>query len=284
MLLNLGYQINDIFAKMGTRLCKGMVSVIRILVAGYKGKMGQQTVTMILEHKDFELVGVYDPHSTDSSLVTGGIEVPVYSQLTAIPDRCADIWVDFTSPAAVYENAKAALVKKIHPLIGTTGLSDDQITKLQGIAQASDISGLIVPNFGISAVLLMEFAQQAAKYLPDVEIIEMHHDQKVDAPSGTALNTAKKISEVRQSHHQGAPNEKEILKGVRGGEYDGIRLHAVRLPGYVAHEQVLFGGPGEALTIRQDSFDRASFMTGVALAIEKIQTISGLRVGLENVL
>ena len=130
-----------------------MVSVIRILVAGYKGKMGQQTVTMILEHKDCELVGVYDPHSADSSLVTGGIEVPVYSQLTAIPDRCADIWVDFTSPAAVYENAKAALVKKIHPLIGTTGLSDDQITKLQGIAQASDISGLIVPNFGISAVL-----------------------------------------------------------------------------------------------------------------------------------
>lgn len=258
--------------------------MIKILVAGYKGKMGQQTVSLILEHEGFELVGVYDPHTSDSLLDKGESQIPAYSKLSAIPNECADVWIDFTSPQAVYENVRAALAKKIHPLIGTTGLSDEQITELQGIAQEISVSGLIVPNFGISAVLLMQFAQQAAKYLPDVEIIEMHHDQKADAPSGTAINTAKRIAEVRKSHHQGNPNEKETIRGVRGGEYDGIRLHAVRLPGYVAHEQVLFGGPGEALTIRQDSFDRASFMTGVALAIEKIDTVSGLRVGLENIL
>lgn len=261
-----------------------MVSVIKILVAGYKGKMGQQTVSMILKHENFELVGVYDPHSLEDSLIKEELKIPVYHDLTTIPAKYADIWVDFTSPRSVYENVKAALQKEIHPLIGTTGLSDAQITDLQSIADKKDISGLIVPNFGISAVLLMQFAQQAAKYFPDTEIIEMHHDQKQDAPSGTAISTAKKISEVRRSHRQGNPNEKETISGSRGGEYDGIRLHAVRLPGYVAHEQVLFGAPGEALTIRQDSFDRASFMTGVALAIEKINQVSGLKVGLENIL
>lgn len=130
----------------------------------------------------------------------------------------------------------------------------------------------------------MQFAQQAAKYLPDVEIIEMHHDKKLDAPSGTALNTAKLISEVRKQKIQGNPEEKESLIGARGADYEGMRIHSVRLPGYVAHEQVLFGGQGEALTIRQDSFDRISFMSGVAVAVKKIRDYDELLVGLENLL
>ena len=146
------------------------------------------------------------------------------------------------------------------------------------------VVGLIAPNFGISAVLLMQFAKQAAKYMPDVEIIEMHHDNKLDAPSGTAINTAKLIAEVREEHQQGNPEETESLDGARGANYEGMHIHSVRLPGYVAHEQVLFGSKGEALTIRQDSFDRESFMTGVALAVEKIGDYNELMVGLENLL
>ncbi len=267
-----------------TRLCKGMVAVIKVLVAGFNGKMGQQTVSMVLKQDDFQLVGVYDPHSSEDSLTAEDAEIKVYHKLSEIPDGLADVWIDFTSPAAVYENVKGALAKHIHPLVGTTGLTDGQTDELQGLARDTKTGGLIVPNFGISAVLLMQFAQQAAKYMPDVEIIEMHHDQKLDAPSGTAINTAKKITEVREKHRQGNPKEEETIPGVRGGDYDGIRIHAVRLPGYVAHEQVLFGGPGEALTIRQDSFDRASFMTGVKLAVKKIKTVTGLKVGLENIL
>ncbi|GBG94865.1 4-hydroxy-tetrahydrodipicolinate reductase [Ligilactobacillus salitolerans] len=255
--------------------------MIKVLVAGFKGKMGQQTVKMVLEHEGFELVGVYDPHAAEEKLENNTI---VYHDLTKIPHKCADVWVDFTSPRSVYENVQAALTKEIHPLVGTTGLTDAQVENLQHLSAQQKTGGLIVPNFGISAVLLMQFAQQAAKYLPDVEIIEMHHDQKVDAPSGTALNTAKKIAEVRQKRQQGNPQETETLPGVRGADYEGMRIHAVRLPGYVAHEQVLFGGTGEALTIRQDSFDRSSFMTGVALAIKKISGLSGLEIGLENIL
>ena len=168
--------------------------------------------------------------------------------------------------------------------MGTTGLKDEQIVELKEIAAKNGIGGLIAPNFGISAVLLIQFAKQAAKYMPDVEIIEMHHDNKLDAPSGTAINTVKLIAEVREEHQQGNPEETESLDGARGANYEGMHIHSVRLPGYVAHEQVLFGSKGEALTIRQDSFDRESFMTGVALAVEKIGDYNELMVGLENLL
>lgn len=135
----------------------------------------------------------------------------------------------------------------------------------------------------MSAVLLMKFAKEAAKYFPDVEIIEMHHADKKDAPSGTALSTAKLIAENRPEHET-APEEVESLRNVRGGDYQGIKIHSVRLPGYIAHEQVLFGGNGEALTIRQDSFDRESFMSGVKVALEKVSALNELVIGLENIL
>ncbi len=151
------------------------------------------------------------------------------------------------------------------------------------LSEEKQVGGLIAANFGMSAVLLMKFAQEAAKYFPDVEIIEMHHGDKKDAPSGTALSTAKLIDQVRPAHETN-PDETESLTGARGGDYHGIKIHAVRLPGYIAHEQVLFGGDGEALTIRQDSFDRQSFMNGVKVALEKVDGLSKLVIGLENIL
>ncbi|GAJ25528.1 dihydrodipicolinate reductase [Liquorilactobacillus sucicola DSM 21376 = JCM 15457] len=262
--------------------------MVKVIVAGFKGRMGNTTTHMVIEHKNFELVGVFDPRATEKLLSESnefsGLDVPVASKLEDIDTNSADVWVDFTSPSSVYGNVKFAIEHGISPVVGTTGMTDDQVAELQKIALTKKIGGLIAPNFGISAVLLMQFAQQAAKYFPNVEIIEMHHDNKLDAPSGTAINTAKLIAEVRTPKEQGNPEEKETLAGARGANYEGMHIHSVRLPGYVAHEQVLFGSEGEALTIRQDSFDRSSFMSGVAVAIEKIQDHDELLVGLEHIL
>ncbi len=207
----------------------------------------------------------------------------IYQSLAEIPDLAADIWIDFTTPKAVYDNVKFALEHHISPVVGTTGMSDEQEAELIKISQKEKVGGLIAPNFGMSAVLLMKFAKEAAKYFPDAEIFEMHHADKKDAPSGTALATAKMIAQNRPEHET-APDEIETLENVRGGDYQGIKIHSVRLPGYIAHEQVLFGGPGEALTIRQDSFDRESFMGGVKVALEKVDQLDELVVGLENIL
>lgn len=257
----------------------------KVLVAGFTGAMGQKAVRLVQESDGYELVagfaaGLKSKAPKDYGLPAG---VAIYGDLNEIQTD-ADIWIDFTLPSAVYANTKFAIEHGIHPVIGTTGLTDEQVSELQSLASAKHLGGLIAPNFGMSAVLLMKFAKEAAKYFPDVEIIEMHHDNKADAPSGTALSTAKLIDEVRPEHEQGNPNETKSLPGVRGGDYHGIHIHAVRLPGYVAHEQVLFGGPGEALTIRQDSFDRQSFMGGVKVAMNHVLGLKDLVVGLENVL
>lgn len=256
----------------------------KVLVAGFTGAMGQKAVNLVNSLDNFELVAGMLPTATNDpqkyNLPAGA---KIYQSLAEIPDLAADIWIDFTTPKAVYDNVKFALEHHISPVVGTTGMSDEQEAELIKISQKEKVGGLIAPNFGMSAVLLMKFAKEAAKYFPDAEIIEMHHADKKDAPSGTALATAKMIAENRPEHET-APDEVETLENVRGGDYQGIKIHSVRLPGYIAHEQVLFGGPGEALTIRQDSFDRESFMGGVKVALEKVDQLDELVVGLENIL
>lgn len=256
----------------------------KVLVAGFTGAMGQKAVNLVNSLDNFELVAGMSPTATNDpqkyNLPAGA---KIYQSLAEIPDVAADIWIDFTTPKAVYNNVKFALEHHISPVVGTTGMSDEQEVELIKISQKEKVGGLIAPNFGMSAVLLMKFAKEAAQYFPDAEIIEMHHADKKDAPSGTALATAKMIAENRPEHET-APDEVETLENVRGGDYQGIKIHSVRLPGYIAHEQVLFGGPGEALTIRQDSFDRESFMGGVKVALEKVDQLDELVVGLENIL
>lgn len=256
----------------------------KVLVAGFTGAMGQKAVNLVNSLDNFELVAGMSPTATNDpqkyNLPAGA---KIYQSLAEIPDLAADIWIDFTTPKAVYNNVKFALEHHISPVVGTTGMSDEQEVELIKISQKEKVGGLIAPNFGMSAVLLMKFAKEAAQYFHDAEIIEMHHADKKDAPSGTALATAKMIAENRPEHET-APDEVETLENVRGGDYQGIKIHSVRLPGYIAHEQVLFGGPGEALTIRQDSFDRESFMGGVKVALEKIDQLDELVVGLENIL
>ena len=256
----------------------------KVLVAGFTGAMGQKAVNLVNSLDNFELVAGMSPTATNDpqkyNLPAGA---KTYQSLAEIPDLAADIWIDFTTPKAVYDNVKFALEHHISPVVGTTGMSDEQEAELIKISQKEKVGGLIAPNFGMSAVLLMKFAKEAAKYFPDAEIIEMHHADKKDAPSGTALATAKMIAKNRPEHET-VPDEVETLENVRGGDYQGIKIHSVRLPGYIAHEQVLFGGPGEALTIRQDSFDRESFMGGVKVALEKVDQLDELVVGLENIL
>ena len=191
--------------------------------------------------------------------------------------------VDFTNPSVIFENARKVVSKGVHMVIGTTGLTAEQREELSEMAAKTRSHILIAPNFCMGAVLLMKVSEEIARYMPDVEIIELHHNHKYDAPSGTAKLTAEKIARARQT----APAEdmtRESLPGVRGGKYEGVTIHSVRLPGYVAHQEVLFGGYGETLTLRHDSLNRQSFMPGVILAVRKVSDHPGLTYGLENYL
>lgn len=262
--------------------------MIKILVAGFKGKMGATATKMVLEHDDFELVGVLDPFEDNTNLKQMAeypeIDVPIFKQKEDVLSVEPDVWIDFTIPKVAYENTRFAIDHKIAPVVGTTGLTEEQLVELTARSESVKIGGLIAPNFAVGAVLMMQFAQKAAEYFPDVEIIELHHDNKLDAPSGTAIKTAEMMSEVRTHKKQGHPEEQELIKGARGADFEGMKIHSVRLPGMIAHQQVQFGGVGEGLTIRHDSYDRSSFMTGVALGCKKVVQLEKLVYGLENLL
>ena len=253
---------------------------IRVIIAGFKGKMGQAACQMVLADPDLDLVAVLDPFESESEWQG----IPVFKDKADLAGFEADVWVDFTTPAVAYENTRFALENGFAPVVGTTGFTSEEIAELKDFSRAQDLGGLIAPNFALGAVLLMQFATQATKYFPNVEIIELHHDKKKDAPSGTAIKTAELMSEVRESIQQGAPDEEELIAGARGADFDGMRIHSVRLPGLVAHQEVIFGSQGEGLTLRHDSYDRSSFMTGVNLGIKEVVKRHELVYGLEHLL
>lgn len=254
--------------------------MIKVIIAGFKGRMGSTAVEMVKEDANLELVALVDPLTNEKG-VDG---VPVFNDKTGLIGFDADVWVDFTIPTVAFDNTKFALENGFCPVVGTTGFTEAQITELITLSKEKKVGGLIAPNFAIGAILLMEFAQKAAQYFPDVEIIELHHDNKKDAPSGTAIKTAELIKETRQPKQQGATDEVETIPGARGAEFDGMRIHSVRLPGLVAHQEVIFGAKGEGLTIRHDSYDRVSFMGGVNIGIKKVVEIDALVYGLDCLL
>lgn len=264
--------------------------MIRVAIAGARGKMGTEAVHTVMKKEGMELVAVLDYKQIGATLADTGLfptsyTAPIYTELAQlVADTKPDVLVDLTNPHAVYAHTKEALQLGVRPVIGTTGFTDEQLAELTQLAADKELGAIIAPNFAIGAILMMKFAKEAAKYLPDVEIIEMHHDQKLDAPSGTAVKTAQMISEVRQAKQQGHPDEKETLAGARGADFDGMRIHSVRLPGLVAHQEVLFGGEGQLLTIRHDSMNRGSFMSGVAFCIEEVVSMKTLVYGLENII
>lgn len=253
---------------------------IHVIIAGFKGKMGQAAYQMVTADPDLELVGLLDPF-TEETEVQG---VPVYHQKEELSGLAADVWVDFTTPKVAYENTRFALENSFSPVVGTTGFTKEQIAELKDLSKEKGLGGLIAPNFAVGAVLLMQFAAQAAKYFPNVEIIELHHDKKKDAPSGTAIKTAELIAENRPFMRQGASDEEELIAGARGADFEGMKIHSVRLPGLVAHQEVIFGSQGEGLTLRHDSYDRSSFMTGVNLGIKEVVKRHELVYGLEHLL
>lgn len=241
---------------------------IRVIVNGAHGRMGQETVKAIQDDPAFSLVAQLDHHDDLAK---------------KIHETKADVVIDFTTPTAVYKNARIIIEANVHPVIGTTGLSAQQIAELQELSQGKKIGGIIAPNFSIGAVLLMKYAAETARYFPHVEIIELHHDAKKDAPSGTALKTAEMIAENRREIPKDK-TEQEILPGSRGGIKNDIHIHSVRLPGFVAHEEVIFGGNNETLTLRHDSIHRSAFMPGVILACKKVMELDSLVYGLEKLL
>ncbi|NLJ72924.1 MAG: 4-hydroxy-tetrahydrodipicolinate reductase [Syntrophomonadaceae bacterium] len=266
-----------------------MSGKLRVIVTGVLGKMGLETVRAISQDEGLELVGVVDvrgKYEPIASIISGIKEdITIANDLEAvIKDTKPDIMVDFTNPQAVFNNAKTALKNKIIPIIGTTGLNDVELNQLERLALENDIGIAIIPNFAIGAVLMMKFAKEAAGYFPDVEIIEMHHDQKMDAPSGTAIKTAEMISENRPIRTPKNIREYEKIAGSRGGDLNQIRIHSVRLPGFVAHQEVIFGGLGQTLRIKHDSIDRIGFMPGVIMVIKKMATQKGLIYGMENLM
>ena len=250
--------------------------------------MGQAVLKAVQEADELELVGAVDiKGGADTGTLVGlpASGILVETDLEALLERKKpEVMVDFTRPDVVFGNVMTALKHGTSPVVGTTGLSDEQKAEIAKAAEENATPAFIAPNFAIGAVLLMIMSRQAAKYMPEVEIIELHHDKKLDAPSGTAIQTAEMIAEVRKEHQQGNPDEFEKLPGARGANYEGMHIHSVRLPGYVAHQEVIFGGLGQTLTIRHDSMNRESFMPGVVLAAKKVRSLKGLTVGLDKLL
>lgn len=264
--------------------------MIKVAIAGARGKMGIEAVHTVMKREGMELVSVLDYKEVgdtlaDLDLFPSTYTIPVYTNMEKlVADTKPDVLVDLTNPHAVYTHTKQALELGVRPVIGTTGFTDEQLEELTQLAADKRLGAIIAPNFAIGAILMMKFAQEAAKYLPNVEIIEMHHDRKLDAPSGTGLKTAQMIAKVRHEKKQGHPEEKETMPGARGADFEGMKIHSVRLPGLVAHQEVLFGGEGQMLTIRHDSFNRESFMGGVAFCINTVISMETLVYGLENII
>lgn len=266
-----------------------MAETIKVIVSGALGKMGKETVKAVFHEPALELAGMVDVRGKGESmgdiLAIKELKLPVESDLNQLITAVQpEVMVDFTNPQAVFNNTRMALKQKVNCVIGTTGLNDMELAQLEKIALENQVGVAVIPNFALGAVLMMKLSQQVAQYFPDVEIIELHHDQKLDAPSGTAIKTAEMITANRQRVPARNAREFEKVTGARGGEVNGIRIHSVRLPGFVAHQEVIFGGIGQSLSIRHDSYDRVGFMPGVLMAVKKIIENKGLIYGLENFL
>ncbi|HEV7192061.1 MAG TPA: 4-hydroxy-tetrahydrodipicolinate reductase [Jatrophihabitantaceae bacterium] len=248
-----------------------MTEPIRVGVLGARGRMGQQVCAAIDSAPDLDLVAMVDAGDW----------------LFSVADAGAQVLVDFTHPDVVMDNVRFAVDQGIHAVVGTTGFTPDRLDTIRTwLADAPQVGVLVAPNFGIGAVLSMKFAQLAAPFYESVEIIELHHPGKVDAPSGTATRTAELIAQARGDAGLGLPPDatSDLREGARGADVEGIHVHALRVAGLVAHQEVVFGTEGETLTIRHDSLHRSSFMPGVLLAVRQIDQHPGLTVGLETLL
>lgn len=248
--------------------------MIKVAVCGANGKMGIEVCNALEQDEDTSLCAKIDIQGQN-----------VYPTIKDASVNDIDVLVDFTQPKSIYENAKFCLNNGIKIVIGTTGLTDEQISELKNLSKEKNTGCLIAPNFSTGAVLMMEFSKLAAKYFDNAEIIEYHHNQKKDAPSGTAIKTALMMSQSKNSFKSGNCPETETLQGSRGGtSYSDIQIHSVRMPGFMASQEVIFGSNGQTLKIRHDSTDRKCYMQGVLMAVKHVYKNNDFTYGLENIM
>lgn len=248
--------------------------MIKVAVCGANGKMGQEVVKAVTSAEDMKLVAKID-------IVNGEYD----SIESAHNNVSIDVLVDFTQPKSIYENAKYCLNNNINIVVGTTGLSDEQLKELENLSNQNKTACFVAPNFSTGAVLMMMFAKTAAKYFDNAEIIELHHNQKKDAPSGTAVKTAAIMAENNENFATNNCAETETIEGARGANsYKNIHIHSVRMPGYMASQEVLFGANGQILSIRHDSTNRECYMPGVLLSIRYVMDKGGFVYGLDNIM
>ena len=281
-------------------MIKNSKKTIPVLVSGALGRMGSEVVNSVLNSSDCELVAAIDTNKKNNGenisqlLNLKKSEVIVSNDLEGSlcsisqdyrNEEIKPVLVDFTHPDSVYENTRSAIAYGISPVVGTTGLTPSQINDLAIFAQKANIGCAIIPNFSVGMVLLQQAASVAAKFYDNIELIEMHHNQKADSPSGTCIKTAEMIEEYPKKFNQSLVKESESLKGVRGGVRDsGLNIHSIRLPGLLAHQVVIMGSPGETYTIKHDTIDRKAYMPGVLQAIRKIGKFDSLIYGLEKLI
>ena len=248
--------------------------MIKVAVCGAFGKMGKEVCQAVENSSDMELAAKID--------IIGDVYKSIEEAYNTVK---FDVVVDFTQPKSIFENAKYCLNHEIKIVIGTTGLKDEEIAVLKTLSEQNKTGCLIAPNFSTGAVLMMMFSQMAAKYFDNAEIIELHHNQKKDAPSGTAIKTALMMSQAKETFKKGNCPETETIEGSRGGtSYSDIQIHSVRMPGYIASQEVIFGSSGQIFKIRHDSMDRQCYMGGVLLAVRHVVDKNDFVYGLENIL
>ena len=281
-------------------MTKNHKKTIPVLVSGALGRMGSEVVNSVLNSSDCKLVAAIDTNKKNNgenisqllNLKSSDIFVSndLEGSLCSISqdyrnENIKPVLVDFTHPDSVFENTRSAIAYGISPIVGTTGLTPSQINDLSIFAQKAEVGGAIIPNFSVGMVLLQQAASVAAKFYDNIELIEMHHNQKADSPSGTCIKTAEMIEEYPKKYNQSLVKESESLKGVRGGIRDsGLNIHSIRLPGLLAHQVVIMGSPGETYTIKHDTIDRKAYMPGVLQAIRKIDKFNSLVYGLEKLI
>lgn len=264
--------------------------MIRVGVVGALGKMGREVVKAVLNADDTELTAAIDiqGEGSDIGLIAAGKEcnIKVETDLNkAVQNKKADIFIDFTQPKTIFEHVNLYISNNVKSVIGTTGLKEDEISKLKALSKEKNTGCFIAPNFTTGAVLMMMFAKQASKYFKNAEIIELHHNQKKDAPSGTAIKTAQMMALENPDFTLGNCSETELIQGARGANSEAnIHIHSVRMPGYIASQEVILGSQGQILTLRHDSMDRSCYMAGVLLATRYIADNNEFVYGLDNIM
>ncbi len=264
--------------------------MIKVGVIGALGKMGKEVVKAVINEKDMQLVlavDIFEEGKDIGEIISGKKSgVTICTNLNnAIETSKPDVVVDFTQPKDIYEHVREYMNLKVKSVIGTTGLKDEQIAEIKKLSKLNNTSCLIAPNFSTGAVLLMMFAKQASKYFSNAEIIELHHNQKKDAPSGTAIKTAQLMAEENTNFSLNNCSETELIQGARGANsMANIHIHSVRMPGYIASEEVIFGAPGQIFKISHDTMDRSCYMAGVLLAIRYVFSNNEFVYGLDNIM